>query len=100
WSPDGHWIAFESQGGYVRYLGDTRIGLYNVARGKLSYPGFSDIATIAGLRAHLLSWSPDSRNLLLSVPYHLSNQIFTLSIPAGSLRQYTEQDDMDFYAAH
>jgi dipeptidyl aminopeptidase/acylaminoacyl peptidase len=100
WSPDGHWIAFESQNGQVRYLSDTRVGLYDVNNEALSYPGFDELGAMSGYRARIQSWSPDGKALLLEVPYHLSNQLFSLSIPDGRLRRFSQGDNNDFYGAH
>jgi dipeptidyl aminopeptidase/acylaminoacyl peptidase len=100
WSPDGRWIAFQSQNGQVRYLSDTRVGLYDVSTEALSFPGFEELGTMAGDPARIQSWSPDGKALLLEVPYQLSNQLFTLSVPGGRLSRFSRGDNDDFYAAH
>jgi dipeptidyl aminopeptidase/acylaminoacyl peptidase len=99
WSPDGRWIAFESEGGQVRYLAEGRVGLYDLKSGRLSYPAFDELGRTAGFRAPPSSWAPDSRSLLLRVPYQLSKQLFTLSIPEGRLRRFTQDDTRNFYGA-
>ena len=99
WSPDGRWIAFESEGGQVRYLAQGRVGLYDLKKKALSYPAFDEIGDLAGFAAVPLCWAPDSRSLLLRVPYHLSKQIFTLSVPEGRLHRFTRDDSRNFYDA-
>lgn len=97
WSPDGRWIAFRSQRGQVRWLGGTRVGLYNVAEQTFTYPGFDELGKISGFNVGFI-WAPDSRSLLLRVPYHLSKHLFKLSLPSGVLTQFT-QGDRNFYGA-
>ena len=97
WSPNGRWIAFETEGPQVRYLAQGRVGLYDLKSGTLSYPAFDDLGSMSGFKAAPVSWAPDSRSLLLRVPYHLSKQLFVLAIPEGRLRRFTPDDDRNFY---
>jgi dipeptidyl aminopeptidase/acylaminoacyl peptidase len=99
WSPDGRWIAFQSQGGQLRYLDLQRVGLYEVERGALTYPAHEEIGRISGSHTKILGWSPDSKTLLLTIPYHLSDQLFTLSVPHGTLTRFMQDDKQDSYAA-
>ena len=99
WSPNGRWIAFQSQGGDLEYLGDSRVGLYDVEHGTISYPGFEELGRTSGLSAVILDWAPDSTALLLRVPYHLSKQLFKMSVPLGQLTRFTTDGDSSFYAA-
>lgn len=100
WSPNGKWIAFHSQHGNVRWLAEARLGLYEVATGSVSYPGFDELGQVSGFEVRAVHWAPDSRSLLIEVPYRLSQQLFKLSIPKGSLARFTNEDEADFYAAH
>lgn len=97
WSPDGKWIAFKSQAGIVRWVGESRIGLYRVYNGAITYPGFAQLGQMSGYGCGQLKWSSDSRTLIFNVPYHLSKQIFRMSIPGGSLAQITSDADASNY---
>lgn len=99
WSPDGRWIAFQSQGGRVRHLAYARIGLYEVETDTLSYPGYDELGRKSGYGVGISAWSPDSRSLLLRVPYRLSKQLFKILIPQGTLTRFTQDDDNNSYAA-
>src|ERR1700722_3020757 len=97
WSPNGRWIAFETEGPQVRYLAQGRVGLYDLKSGTLIYPAFDDLGSMSGFKAAPVSWAPDSRSLLLRVPYHLSKQLFVWPFQRGAygaLRRMTIEISM------
>jgi dipeptidyl aminopeptidase/acylaminoacyl peptidase len=99
WSPNGRWIAFQSDGGERHWLAQTRVGLYDVESVKTTYPGFEELGRISGLRVTNISWAQDSRSVLLTAPYRLSRQLFKVGIPDGTLARVSTIDDATFRAA-
>jgi dipeptidyl aminopeptidase/acylaminoacyl peptidase len=89
WSLDGQRIAFRAQHSDIRWLASARLGLYDLRTHKTTYPAFDELGRISGFGVGRPVWLPHEQALLVSVPYHLSNQLFKVSIPDGKLTQFS-----------
>ena len=100
WSPDGQWIAWvKTQKSVIRWFGGRRIGIYNVASGKVTYPAFDELGNIAGSGVNGVEWTPNSRGLLIRVPYQMSQQIFRVSLPGRVAWERLSHDDQRNFGA-
>jgi dipeptidyl aminopeptidase/acylaminoacyl peptidase len=99
WSPDGRWIAFQTKKGQPRLLDLGRLGLYELRSGAVTYPAYEELGRISGnmigTGANSVEWAVDSRSVFVDVPHDVSQRIFTISIPDGTLKQFTNDNERE-----
>ena len=100
WSPDGRWVACQTKRGEPRLLDYGRLGLYDTRSGVVSYPAYEELGRMSGNSVGTflsgVVWSADSRSILVDVHYQMSQEIFRISIPDGTIKRFTTDDDHDF----
>ena len=86
WSPDGQWMAYVSSKG-----GAPEIWLWSVVDGR-------DVQlTNLGGRVNALKWSPSSDRIVLTNDRYGSQDVYTVSVPEGSLTRLTSDPRYEVY---
>jgi len=91
WSPDGRWIAFNSQRGVLDWRYTTSLAVIPALGGEPVYPA-EDFKREVGSSPRRVRFSPDCRTLYFEAPYHMTHQLFSVPLRGGKVVRITPED--------
>ncbi|HEY3120104.1 MAG TPA: prolyl oligopeptidase family serine peptidase [Vicinamibacteria bacterium] len=91
-SPDGRFVAFNTQKGHVDWQQDTTLGVVAVSGGEPTYP-VEDFRERCAGTPRGVHWSADSSEIEFEAPCKLTHHLFRVRRTGGGTEQVTPDDD-------